>query len=74
MFFVIAEMPSKTFVMVLKKLHDHFNIQKLLSMSDEVCGARADGRAGLLLCGAPLLPGRHRHPAPSNLLPVHKLI
>ena len=25
MFFVIAEMPSKTFVMVLKKLPDHFN-------------------------------------------------
>ena len=26
MFFVIPEMPSKTFVMVLKKLLDHFNI------------------------------------------------
>ena len=25
MFFVIPEMPSKTFVMVLKKLPDHFN-------------------------------------------------
>ena len=25
MFFVIAEMPSKTFIMVLKKLPDHFN-------------------------------------------------
>ena len=25
MFFVIPEMPSKTFVMVLKKLSDHFN-------------------------------------------------
>ena len=26
MFFVIPEMPSKTFVMLLKKLPDHFNL------------------------------------------------
>ena len=29
MFFVIPEMPSKTFVMVLKKLPDHFKIYEL---------------------------------------------
>ena len=35
MFFVIPEMPSKTFVMLYKKLPDHFNLfypLKLLSL------------------------------------------
>ena len=32
MFFVIPEMPSKTFVMLYKKLPDHFNIIMLLSV------------------------------------------
>ena len=35
MFFVIPEMPSKTFVMVLKKLPDHF---KLLNFLDTCYG------------------------------------
>ena len=28
MFFVIPEMPSKTFVMLYKKLPDHFNVKR----------------------------------------------
>ena len=34
MFFVIPEMPSKTFVMLYKKLPDHFNVARKLSMMD----------------------------------------
>ena len=30
MFFVIPEMPSKTFVMVKNKLHDHFKSEQTL--------------------------------------------
>ena len=34
MFFVIPKMPSKTFVMVLKKLPDHFKNNSALSTAD----------------------------------------
>ena len=33
MFFVIPEMPSKTFVMALKKLPDHFNTARKVKKS-----------------------------------------
>ena len=42
MFFVIPEMPSKTFVMVLKKLPDHFNAIALLYAAHSSAAVVAD--------------------------------
>ena len=39
MFFVIPEMPSKTFVMLLKKLPDHFKVECKKAQPKEVVQA-----------------------------------
>ena len=54
MFFVIPEMPSKTFVMVLKKNPDHFKVMsatKALTVLEFISsrGLDNDGKGALLL-------------------------
>ena len=48
MFFVIPEMPSKTFVMLQKKLPDHFN-NKVLSFSAKITTKKTMRTVGLKL-------------------------
>ena len=48
MFFVIPEMPSKTFVMLYKKLPDHFNMNEDIYM--QLLG-QPDNNKGIENCG-----------------------
>ena len=43
MFFVIPEMPSKTFVMVLKKLPDHFKVRPKVKVKVQATWSQSQG-------------------------------
>ena len=67
MFFVIPEMQSKSFVMVLKKLPDHFNVERVFFLQeDETMGLSF--KKELTLAESVLFPpSAEPFPAPTRL-------